>query len=128
MSPEQRLWKQVKKELPSKSHTTRIENTVGVGIPDSHIAYNGSAFWLELKIAKANRIDLRPAQIAWNYEYSLAGGKNFFLVSRPSKGDVFLFGGGQSLDLHEKGLETSPMYHGSSLADCVSCALRLASE
>lgn len=120
------MWKQVKKELPPKSHTTRIENTVGVGIPDSHIAYNGSAFWLELKIAKANRIDLRPAQIAWNYEYSLAGGKNFFLVSRPSKGDVFLFEGGAALRLAASGLaDCSPVFHGTSLADCAARILRL---
>ena len=97
--PEQSLWQRLKKNLPPKTHATRIENRAGSGVPDVHLAHDGNAVWVELKIAKANTVNMRPSQIAWNMAYSAAGGVSFILVSRPSKGDVFLFEGGAALRL-----------------------------
>ena len=124
-------WQQLKKVLPKKTHTTRIENRAGSGVPDVHIVHEGVAVWVELKVAKANKVNVRPSQIAWNMAYSAAGGISFFLVSRPSKGDLFLFEGGKALDLAACGLndpDLSPVFHGSSLAACVSCGLRLGTD
>ena len=98
-------------------------------MPDVHLVHDGVAVWVELKIAKANAVNIRPSQIAWNMAYSAAGGISFILVSRPSKGDLFLFEGGKSLRLAACGLsdpDISPVFHGTSLAACVSCILRLA--
>ena len=119
----------MRQNLPPKTHATRIENRAGSGVPDVHLVHDGVAVWVELKIAKANTINMRPSQIAWNMAYSAAGGISFILVSRPSKGDLFLFEGGKSLQLAACGLsdpECSPVFHGTSLAACVSCILRLA--
>ena len=124
--PEQSLWQRLKKNLPPKTHATRIENRAGSGVPDVHLAHDGNAVWVELKIAKANTVNMRPSQIAWNMAYSAAGGVSFILVSRPSKGDVFLFEGGAALRLAASGLaDCSPVFHGTSLADCAACILRL---
>lgn len=129
MSLEKKLWKKVKACLPPKTHATRIENIAGTGVPDSHVCHDGRAVWFELKIAKANKVSIRPSQIAWNMAYSQAGGISFFLVSRPSKGDLFLFEGGQACDLHDSGIENvRPVWSGSDLSACVSCALGCATR
>ena len=98
-TPEQNLWHRLKNSLPTGTHSTRIENRAGTGVPDAHIVCEGKAFWVELKITKHHAIDMRPSQIAWNYGYAQAGGVSFILVSRPLKGDAFLFGGGDVLRL-----------------------------
>ena len=128
-TPERNLWTRLKKSLPPKTHATRIENRAGSGAPDVHLCHEGHAVWVELKVAKGNKINPRPSQIAWNMSYSAAGGISFFLVTRPSKGDLFLFEGGDALRLAACDLsnpEPRPVFHGTSLADCVACALRLA--
>ena len=130
-TPERNLWTRLKKSLPPKTHATRIENRAGSGVPDVHLCHEGHAVWVELKVAKGNKINPRPSQIAWNMAYSAAGGISFILVSRPSKGDLFLFEGEKALRLASCGLsdpDISPVFHGTSLAACVSCILRLASD
>lgn len=96
---------------------------------------SGVPFFVELKCTKGDRLDIRPSQIAWNMAYNRAGGVSFFLVNRLSKRDLFLFYGSQGPELVAKGLDSSPVYHGTSLATCVSvmyeeavAALRLATD
>ena len=90
-----------------------------MGIPDAFICMKSVPFFVELKCTKGDRVDIRPSQIAWNMAYNRAGGVSFFLVNRLSKGDLFLFYGFQGPDLLRDGLETRPLYHGTSLASCV---------
>lgn len=80
-------------------------------------------FWTELKIAKGNAVDMRPSQIAWNMAHSVAGGVSFILVSRPSKGDAFLFEGSKALELADRGVLAGHLWHGLRLADCFEVML-----
>ena len=104
MTPESNLWTQLKKNLPSKTIATRIENRTGGGLPDVHLLWNGLPFWIELKTTKNNRVKISPQQIAWNYSYSLNGGLNFFLVKCLSSKNLFLFRGNQGPSLLDLGL------------------------
>ena len=122
-TPEQNLWHRLKNSLPTGTHSTRIENRAGTGVPDAHIVCEGKAFWVELKITKHHAIDMRPSQIAWNYGYSQAGGVSFILVSRPLKGDAFLFGGGDVLRLADSGICEPWLWSGTDLAACVRTML-----
>jgi len=104
-------------------HLTRIENRAGTGCPDVYMAFEGHMFWVELKVAKGNAIDMRPSQIAWNMAHSAAGGVSFILVNRPSKGDAFLFEGSQALELADRGVLAGHLWHGLRLADCFEVIL-----
>ena len=68
-------------------HIERIENRVGVGVPDVQGCYNGIPFMVELKVApkptKPNtpvKIVLRESQREWHSDRLAAGGRSFFLV------------------------------------------------
>tara|TARA_R100000388_G_scaffold94713_1_gene82928 strand:- start:1748 stop:1963 length:216 start_codon:yes stop_codon:yes gene_type:complete len=51
-------------------------------------------------------------------QYSRAGGVSFFLVSTASKPDLFLFAGGDAVNLNEKGLKFPALWRGTDLASC----------
>ena len=51
-------------------------------------------------------------------QYSKAGGVSFFLVSTASKPDLFLFAGGDAVNLNEKGLKFPALWRGIDLASC----------
>jgi hypothetical protein len=111
MTPEANLWQQLKKNLPSNTIATRVENRNGGGIPDVHMLWDSLPFWMELKTTKNNSVKISPHQIAWNYSYSLKGGLNFFLVKSLSSKNLFLFRGDQGARLLEKGLcDLAPFY------------------
>ena len=117
-TPEANFWNTIRKNLPPKAFATRIENRHGGGIPDSHIIWDGLAFWMEIKVTKTDIVKLSPHQISWNTIYSRRGGINFILVKRTSDRDVFLFGGGQSVDVSRDGLRVEPLFRvsGSGLS------------
>ena len=91
---EKKLWNSLKQYLPKKSHAQRIENRVSEGMPDCYICIDGVPIWVELKIIKNNRIDIRPSQIAWHTSHSRCGGVSFILSYTASEGLAFLFEGG----------------------------------
>ena len=102
--PESNLWQRIKKHCPPRCHLTRIESTTGLGIPDVHIVWDGLAFWLELKVTKANAVRVSPHQVAWHMAYYSRGGKSFFLVEQASSSDLYLFGGDRGAELMNQGL------------------------
>ena len=108
-TPEANFWNTIRKNLPPKAFATRIENRHGGGVPDCHIVWNGLAFWIEIKVTKTDIVKLSPHQISWNTVYSRRGGINFILVKRTSDRDLFLFGGGQSVDVARDGLRVDPL-------------------
>jgi len=116
-TPEANFWKTIKKNLPPKAFATRIENRHGGGIPDVHIIWDNLPFWLELKITKANAVNLSPHQIAWNTAYFHRGGLNFILVKRVGERGLFLFEGGRASEVKEQGLKLKPLFQGSSFED-----------
>ena len=98
-TPEKNLWNRLKTKLPKGTHKTRVENRAGTGVPDVHLCVAKTAFWVELKCTKGDTVSIRPSQIAWNMQYSAAGGISFFLVSRLKPPCLFLFDGGEALRL-----------------------------
>ena len=121
-TPERNLWNRLKTALPKGTHKTRVENRAGTGIPDVHICADKTAFWVELKCIKGDTVSIRPSQIAWNMQYSAAGGISFFLVSRPKKPSLFLFDGGDALRLASEGVSgpgIQAVFAGDDLAACV---------
>ena len=109
MTTEKNLWLRVKKNLPNDCYATRIENRIASGVPDVHIIWNGLAFWLELKITKANKIKLSSNQIAWNTKHSLKKGLSYILVQRVGEGSLFLFRGEDARQLAIDGLTMEPI-------------------
>ena len=123
-TPERNLWNRLKTALPEGTHKTRVENIAGSGIPDVHLCNHKTAFWVELKCTKGDTVSIRPSQIAWNMQYSAAGGISFFLVSRGKPPCLFLFDGGDALRLASDGVNTwsgcPAAWSGEDLASCVS--------
>ena len=119
MTTEKNLWLKVKKNLPHDCYATRIENRMDGGVPDVHIIWNGLAFWIELKLTKANKIRLSPNQIAWNTKYSLNNGLAYILAQRVGEGSLFLFRGNDARELATNGLNTEPIIRvsGSGIGD-----------
>lgn len=114
-TPEANFWNTVKRNLPPKCHTTRIENRHGGGVPDAHLSWAGLVFWLELKTTKNNALNLSPHQIAWNTSYCKSGGLSFILVKHLSSGDLILFEGVRAAEVRASGLRESgvtPLYRG----------------
>ena len=101
---EKNLWLLLKKNLPPKTHYQRIENRVSNGMCDTFLCHNGRSVFIELKTTKNNSILLQKSQIAWNMSLFYSKGLSFFLVKHLLTSDLFLFGGGQAIDLSEKGL------------------------
>ena len=101
---EKNLWLQLKKNLPPKTHYQRIENRVSNGMCDTFLCHNGKSVFIELKTTKNNSILLQKSQIAWNMSLFYSKGLSFFLVKHLLTSDLFLFGGGQAIELVEKGL------------------------
>ena len=94
----------LKKNLPPKTHYQRIENRVSNGMCDTFLCHNGKSVFIELKTTKNNSILLQKSQIAWNMSLFHSKGLSFFLVKHLLTSDLFLFGGGQAIELYEKGL------------------------
>ena len=94
----------MKKNLPPKTHYQRIENRVSNGMCDTFLCHDGKSVFVELKTTKNNHVLLQRSQIAWNMSLFTSKGLSFFLVKHLLTSDLFLFGGGQAIDLSEKGL------------------------
>lgn len=94
-------------------------------MPDTHFAWDGLMFWIELKVSKGNAVRLSPEQIAWNTAYSRSGGLTFILVKAPKVGELFLFEGAHAALVAREGLRACALYHGNRIEEMWS-ALRAA--
>jgi len=95
MSREKTLGNEIKSVLPKGSFFNKIENRVGVGLPDLFILLNGIPLFIELKSPiKGNKIKLEKSQVAWHLRYKTCNGLSFILLRVPSTSDLFLFDGG----------------------------------
>ena len=73
------MWANMRKNLPSSCHATRIENRHGGGVPDVHLAAPGVSFWVELKASNTGAVSLRPQQAAWHARQASCGGLSYVL-------------------------------------------------
>lgn len=72
---------------------TRIENSIGSGIPDLNFTYKGKTYWYELKVTKtkAGKIEFRSAQINWHNKERKAGGNPLCLAQDLNSGKMYRF-------------------------------------
>ena len=102
MGPEAKLYKKIKKNIPSVSWI-RLENNSRLGTPDL-LGCNSSGhfFTVELKVTKGNKVRLSPHQISFHVKHPH---NTFILVEALGPGTVKLFRGSQILELEACGLE-----------------------
>tara|TARA_R100001530_G_scaffold2574_1_gene4177 strand:+ start:579 stop:953 length:375 start_codon:yes stop_codon:yes gene_type:complete len=103
---EKAFWQQIKRALPYV-HWQRIETGTGQGVPDVNGCIGGDEFWLELKIAQGNKVNITPNQIAWLMQRIDAGGKAWIIVKK--KEQIFIYNGYQGAFLLDKGLKLQPV-------------------
>ena len=102
------LWQNIRRNL-IKPIWQRIETGgTGRGIPDVFGAFEGECCWIELKIAKGNRVDLRPEQIAWLIKFGQTGLKTFILVGT-DKRKMYLFPGLKAILVKDQGLKADSL-------------------
>ena len=104
MGPERKLYQDLKKNTCSIIWN-RIENLSLLGMPDV-LGYNhsGKFFTVELKVAKGNKVNFSPHQIAFHLSHP----KNtFILINALGQRCVKLFPGSLVRDLSTEGHRTS---------------------
>ena len=119
LTPERKLWHELKKYTP-KISWTRIENTGSFGTPDL-LGYNNNCnfFTLELKVASGNKVRLSPHQFSFHSQHP----KNSFVLVE-WKDKHLLFEGKQTLALVDSQLSSlDPIV--DSLEDCVNYLSKL---
>lgn len=105
---ENNLWQSLKRNL-SKPLWQRIETGgTGRGIPDVFGAYDGACCWVELKVAKGNKVLLRPEQVAWLIKFGQTGLPTFILVGT-DKRKMYLFSGLEAIIVKDEGLKAEPL-------------------
>lgn len=111
------FYKQVKEAAQRstrKLSLTRIENWVGAGIPDIVICdETGSFHFVELKYCTGNRVELRPAQVAWLTKHQ--HGSCWILIKRQTKpteqAECLLYPASAAVDLKMYGItKVEPLF------------------
>lgn len=105
---ESKLYQKIKKALPNV-HFQRIETNIGLGIPDVNGCYQGTEFWLELKVKKRKQTPLTKYQKAWIVKRGSAGGKVFILNYDLRQRDAKLYD--YNSCLHRDPFSTFPVSH-----------------
>jgi Holliday junction resolvase len=59
----------------------RVENSSSAGMPDVNAAWNAKEVWLELKVFKGRRIEVRYSQVAWLRKRLAVGMNNTYFVA-----------------------------------------------
>ena len=106
--PEARVWASMRKSLPPKTHSTRIENRHGGGIPDVHLLWDGVAIWVELKVHNSRAVFLRPSQAAWHSRQAHCGGVSYVLCGCTTSPKVRIFRGSEAALRASEGLLCVP--------------------
>lgn len=102
MPAESNLWKALKAHLRD-AHASRLESPTSPGIPDVYIMAGGRGAWVELKIRRGKRIEVRDSQVAWHLAHAAAGGRSYFLVRDAAGKNLWLYAGSDALTLAQKG-------------------------
>ena len=101
------LWQNLKRNL-KKPLWQRIETGgTGRGIADVFGVLEGHCCWVELKIARGNKVALSPEQVGWLIKFSRAGVKTFILVGTDKK-TMYLFLGEVAREALDLGLKHEP--------------------
>lgn len=104
---EQRLWDALKKQSPKELWLQRVENVVGVGMPDVYVGANGA--WIELKSPTCPKKEttrllgdegLNQDQINWHYK-AMKKMRQTYILIRDSQSRLFLIPGALSLVVND---------------------------
>jgi len=90
------------------------------GIPDVLLCDElGSFHFVELKSTAGNAVDLRPHQVAWltNHAHASVWVLVKKLKSKTKDEQLFLYAGGDAMDLKMEGLKVEPLYHAEGAFD-----------
>ena len=105
------MGKKVQQSLP-KSHITRLESRIGLGIPDMLIALDpeGLFVMMELKVVqKGKKVNLSPHQISFLIKHSKMGAPVFILVQHKLLGGpvnyLSLYEGRRAIEVFERGID-----------------------
>ena len=109
MKNESKFYHEIKKNIPQISWT-RLENFVILGTPDL-LGYNTNCtfFTVELKVARGNKINFSPHQIAFHFNHP----KNTFIcVKGQGSRSVKLFEGSKIHELLNVGFKSKSLAEG----------------
>jgi hypothetical protein len=114
---ESAFWQLVKRNLPEPDEVwERIENTAASGIPDVLIVSSSlPTYFIELKMARGNKVPLRPSQVAWITRASRLHAPIFILVRKEDT--IKLFAGKSVIDLVQEGWNTPSLFRTSKPFD-----------
>ena len=108
MSRESGIWRLIKANIDTV-HFARIEAWNAQGIADLNGCEKstGIEFWVELKMAKGNKVEFRQYQIPWILNRAKARGRVFIFVR---KGDIFyLYKGEHAREVQTHGILYEPL-------------------
>ena len=106
MKLESKFYNELKRITP-QIRWTRIENTSVFGCPDL-LGYNtfGHYFTVELKVARSNKVNLSPHQIAYHVTHPK---NSFILINALGQRSVKLYAGSAVRELVDVGLVLEPL-------------------
>ena len=105
---ENSLWQTFKRNL-NKPLWQRIETGgTGRGIPDVFGVLEGRCCWVELKVARGNKVNLSAEQVGWLIKFGRTGLRTFILVGT-DKRTMYLFSGMDAREVLDDGLKHPPL-------------------
>jgi|TARA_R100001530_G_scaffold2356_3_gene3960 Holliday junction resolvase len=105
---EYNLWLNLKRNLAAPLWQRIETGGTGRGIPDVFGAYKGVCCWVELKIARGNKVHLTPEQTAWLIKFARAEVRTFILVGTNKK-TMYLFSGNEAREVLDHGIKHRPL-------------------
>jgi len=101
------LWQNLKRNLKQPLWQRIETGGTGRGIPDVFGVLEGHCCWVELKIARGNKVNLSAEQVGWLIKFSRAGLRTFILVGTNKK-TMYLFLGEEAREVLDLGLKHEP--------------------
>ena len=102
------LWHNLKRNLKEPIWQRIETGGTGRGSPDVFGAWKGTCCWVELKIARGNKVYMSPAQVAWLIKFGQTGLPTFILVGT-NKRKMYLFSGMEDREVVDYGLKHEPI-------------------
>jgi|TARA_R100001163_G_C5057478_1_gene193991 Holliday junction resolvase len=105
---ENNLWQTFKRNLKEPLWQRIETGGTGRGIPDVFGVLNGLCCWVELKVARGNKVNLSAEQVAWLIKFGQTGLPTFILVGT-DKRTIYLFSGMEAREVLDNGLKHEPL-------------------
>jgi Holliday junction resolvase len=101
---EKELWRWIKEKYPYV-HWQRIETALtAAGVPDINGCHKGVEIWIESKVIRGNKVDIKPRQTLWLRARATAGGRTYILAIQPKSQNIHVWHGSDAAIVREKGI------------------------